>query len=70
MEEGMVFTIDPMLTKGQPDHVLWPDGWTASTADGQRAAQYEHTILVTRDGAEILTLAPELVAKPREVAQP
>jgi methionyl aminopeptidase len=72
IEEGMVFTIEPMLTMGKPEHVLWPDGWTASTADGQRAAQYEHTILVTRDGAEILTLAPERVAKTaeaREVAQ-
>ena len=58
MEEGMVFTIEPMLTMGQPDHVLWPDGWTAVTADGQRAAQFEHTILVTRDGAEVLTLEP------------
>ncbi len=73
MEEGMVFTIEPMLTMGRPEHVVWPDGWTAVTADGQRAAQFEHTILVTRDGAEILTLAPELAAKrggeTREVAQ-
>jgi methionyl aminopeptidase len=58
MEEGMVFTIEPMLTIGRPEHVVWPDGWTASTVDGQRAAQFEHTILVTRDGAEILTVAP------------
>ncbi len=58
MEEGMVFTIEPMLTAGRPDHVVWADGWTAVTADGRRAAQFEHTILVTRDGAEILTLAP------------
>lgn len=56
IEEGMVFTVEPMLTMGRPDHVVWPDGWTAATADGERAAQFEHTILVTRDGAEILTL--------------
>ncbi len=56
MEEGMVFTIEPMLTAGRPEHVVWPDGWTAVTADGRRAAQFEHTILVTRAGAEILTI--------------
>jgi methionyl aminopeptidase len=55
MEEGMVFTIEPMLTAGSPGHVLWPDGWTAATADGERAAQFEHTVLVARGGAEILT---------------
>mgnify|MGYP005810227117 CR=1 FL=1 len=64
MEEGMVFTIEPMLTAGRPDHVVWPDGWTAVAADGRRAAQFEHTILVTRDGAEILTLAPAAAQAP------
>ena len=57
MEEGMFFTVEPMITSGRPDHVLWPDGWTAVSVDGQRAAQFEHTIMVTRDGAEILTIA-------------
>ena len=74
MEEGMVFTIEPMLTMGRPEHVLWPDGWTAVTADGQRAAQFEHTILVTRDGAEILTRpppdAPRARAESRSSAAP
>ena len=55
MQEGMVFTIEPMITMGKPDHVVWSDGWTAATVDGKRAAQFEHTILVTRDGADILT---------------
>lgn len=55
MREGMTFTIEPMLTMGSHRHVLWPDGWTAATADGQRAAQFEHTVLVGPDGAEILT---------------
>jgi len=59
MEEGMLFTIEPMLTMGSPDHVVWPDGWTAVTVDGRRSAQFEHTILVTRHGAEILTLGPD-----------
>jgi methionyl aminopeptidase len=59
MEEGMIFTVEPMLTAGRPDHVVWPDGWTAVTADGGRAAQFEHTVLVTARGAEILTVAGE-----------
>jgi methionyl aminopeptidase len=57
IEEGTFFTIEPMLTMGRPDHVVWPDGWTAVTADGRRSAQFEHTIHVTRDGAEVLTVA-------------
>jgi methionyl aminopeptidase len=56
MEEGMTFTIEPMLTLGTTDYEVWPDGWTALTADGRRTAQFEHTLLVTADGAEILTL--------------
>jgi len=56
MEEGQVFTIEPMITQGRPDHVVWSDGWTAATVDGQRAAQFEHTVLVTGEGAEILTV--------------
>jgi methionyl aminopeptidase len=59
MEEGMFFTVEPMLTMGSPDHLVWPDGWTAVTVDGLRSAQFEHTIAVTRDGAEILTLGPD-----------
>lgn len=55
MEEGMTFTIEPMITAGDWHHVMWPDGWTAVTADGRRTAQFEHTVLVTADGAEVLT---------------
>ncbi|HUS62600.1 MAG TPA: type I methionyl aminopeptidase [Acidimicrobiales bacterium] len=55
MEPGMTFTIEPMITIGTWQHVLWDDGWTAATADGKRTAQFEHTILVTDDGADILT---------------
>jgi len=58
MEEGMTFTVEPMITAGSYRHVVWPDGWTAATADGKRAAQFEHTLLVTRSGAEILTSPP------------
>jgi len=56
IEEGMIFTIEPMLTEGSWGVKHWDDGWTAVTADGRRSAQMEHTVLVGRDGAEILTL--------------
>ncbi|MGY4642836.1 type I methionyl aminopeptidase [Cellulomonas sp. URHB0016] len=56
IETGMVFTIEPMLNLGTPDWVMWDDDWTVLTADGRRSAQFEHTLLVTDTGAEILTL--------------
>ena len=56
MEQGMTFTIEPMLTLGSIAYEVWPDGWTAVTRDRQRTAQFEHTLLVTADGSEILTL--------------
>ena len=52
----MTFTIEPMLNLGTPEWVMWDDNWTVVTADGRRSAQFEHTLLVTADGAEILTL--------------
>ncbi len=56
IETGMTFTIEPMLTLGTYDYNLWEDGWTAVTQDGSRTAQFEHTLVVTDTGAEILTL--------------
>lgn len=56
IEPGMTFTVEPMLTLGTHDYDLWPDGWTVVTKDRRRTAQFEHTILVTEDGHEILTL--------------
>jgi methionyl aminopeptidase len=56
IEPGMVFTIEPMLNLGTPEWVMWDDDWTVLTADGRRSAQFEHTLLVTDTGAEILTL--------------
>lgn len=56
MEPGMVFTIEPMLTLGTRHWDMWEDGWTAVTRDRKRTAQFEHTLVVTDDGAEILTL--------------
>ncbi|MGI9615379.1 MAG: type I methionyl aminopeptidase [Acidimicrobiales bacterium] len=55
IEPGMTFTIEPMITAGSWRAQMWPDGWTATTVDGGRTAQFEHTILITDDGPEILT---------------
>jgi methionyl aminopeptidase len=56
LEQGMTFTIEPMITLGVVDYDIWDDGWTVVTKDRRRTAQFEHTVLVTADGAEILTL--------------
>jgi methionyl aminopeptidase len=56
LREGMTFTIEPMITSsGETRHKMWDDDWTAVTADGSRTAQFEHTLVVTADGYEILT---------------
>jgi len=55
MEPGMTFTVEPMLTLGTYDYDIWPDGWTVVTKDRKLTAQFEHTLLVTNDGVEILT---------------
>jgi methionyl aminopeptidase len=56
LETGMTFTIEPMLTLGTYDYDMWADNWTVVTADLKRTAQFEHTLVVTESGAEILTL--------------
>lgn len=56
MQPGMTFTIEPMLTLGTHETDVWDDDWTVVTTDKSRVAQWEHTIVVTDDGAEILTL--------------
>ena len=55
IEVGMTFTIEPMLNLGTHEWVMWDDDWTVVTQDGRRSAQFEHTLLVTPTGAEILT---------------
>jgi methionyl aminopeptidase len=55
IETGMTFTIEPMLTLGTYAYDMWDDGWTVVTKDRSWTAQFEHTLLVTPDGAEILT---------------
>lgn len=56
IEPGMTFTIEPMLDLGTHEWESWDDGWTIVTKDRSRSAQFEHTILITESGAEILTL--------------
>jgi methionyl aminopeptidase len=56
MEPGMTFTIEPMLNLGTVEWDMWDDEWTVVTKDRKRSAQFEHTLLITETGAEILTL--------------
>jgi methionyl aminopeptidase len=56
IQEGMTFTIEPMLNLGTETWDMWDDGWTVVTKDRRRSAQFEHTLVVTSDGAEVLTL--------------
>lgn len=58
LKEGMTIAIEPMATLGTKDIALSRDGWTIVTADGSLGSQFEHTVLVTSDGAEVLTLPP------------
>jgi methionyl aminopeptidase len=55
IEAGMTFTVEPMLNLGTPEWEMWDDGWTVVTKDRRRSAQFEHTILITDSGPEILT---------------
>ncbi|MEB3310719.1 MAG: type I methionyl aminopeptidase [Snowella sp.] len=57
LRPGMVFTIEPMINEGTYEHILLKDGWTAITKDRKLSAQFEHTIAITEDGVEILTLS-------------
>ena len=55
MASGHTFTIEPMICEGTAQCLSWPDDWTATTTDGKRSAQFEHTLLVTPEGVEALT---------------
>jgi methionyl aminopeptidase len=57
IEAGMTFTVEPMLSLGTYEWDMWADNWTVTTKDKSRVAQFEHTILVTEDGPEILTVS-------------
>jgi methionyl aminopeptidase len=58
LAEGMVLAIEPMVNAGKPAVKVLSDGWTAVTRDGSLSAHFEHTVTVTADGCEILTLRP------------
>lgn len=59
LKEGMTFTIEPMVNAGKKDIRMMPDGWTVVTKDRSLSAQWEHTILVTKDGYEVLTVSEQ-----------
>ena len=59
LREGMVFTIEPMLNEGRRAVRTEADGWTVITVDGKLSAQFEHTVAVTQDGVQVLTLRPD-----------
>lgn len=63
IQPGMIFTIEPMINEGHHDIFMMKDGWTVKTKDGSLSAQYEHTILVTKKGCDILTLRKEEIEK-------
>ncbi|PFG28508.1 type I methionyl aminopeptidase [Corynebacterium renale] len=56
LEPGMTLTIEPMLNLGSLDYDIWDDGWTVQNRDGKFTAQFEHTLVITEDGNEILTI--------------
>lgn len=58
LREGMSFTIEPMINLGRPEVCILADGWTVVTADGSWSAQFEHTVIVTAGGVEVLTATP------------
>lgn len=63
MKPGMTFTIEPMINLGKRNCQLLKDGWTVITRDRKKSAQFEHTVLVTEDGYEVLTLRDEEMAR-------
>jgi methionyl aminopeptidase len=67
LSEGMVLAIEPMVNLGKPAVKVLSDGWTAVTRDGSLSAHFEHTVVVTPDACEILTLLGEDVARARQL---
>jgi methionyl aminopeptidase len=56
LEAGLALAIEPMVNEGSPDTKVLEDGWTVVTRDGSRSAHFEHTVAITPDGPEVLTL--------------
>jgi methionyl aminopeptidase len=67
LTEGMVLAIEPMVNAGKHAVKVLPDGWTAVTRDGSLSAHFEHTVVVTHDGCEILTLLESDAARARQL---
>jgi methionyl aminopeptidase len=67
LSEGMVLAIEPMVNAGRPSVKVKSDGWTAVTTDGSLSAHFEHTVVVTREGTEILTLLAEDAERARQM---
>lgn len=67
LKRGMTFTIEPMINLGRPEVDLLDDGWTVVTHDRSPSAQFEHTVLVTRSGVEVLTRRPGLIKNSEDV---
>lgn len=67
LKKGMTFTIEPMINIGEPDIIHLDDGWTVLTRDRSLSAQFEHTVLVTRNGVEVLTRRPGLLKNSEDV---
>jgi methionyl aminopeptidase len=64
LEPGMIFTVEPMINAGKPDIRPMADGWTIVTKDHSLSAQWEHTVLVTDNGFEVLTVSSGMPAPP------
>ena len=69
LQAGMIFTIEPMINAGRRDIKEMPDGWTIKTKDRSLSAQWEHTVLVTENGYEVLTVSPGMPAPPAFITQ-
>ncbi|MGE4124117.1 MAG: type I methionyl aminopeptidase, partial [Pusillimonas sp.] len=69
LEPGMIFTIEPMINAGRREIRQLSDGWTVVTRDHSLSAQWEHSVLVTETGYEILTVSPAMPAPPAFVSQ-
>lgn len=65
LKEGMVFTIEPMVNAGKKEVRLMGDGWTVKTKDRSHSAQFEHQIVVTKDGCEVMTIREEEIESKR-----
>ena len=69
LQAGMIFTIEPMINAGRRDIKEMPDGWTIKTKDRSLSAQWEHTVLVTETGYEVLTASAGMPAPPAFITQ-